>query len=102
MSYIVTADSIGKIQLNETDTVHSILQNISIILSTWRGTAPMYRSFAISAEFMHKPVAVAQAMLCADIKETVEKYEPRCEVLSVNVTEMDGTLIPNVEVNIFE
>ena len=34
MSYKVTASDIGAVQLNETDTVRSVLQNIAIILST--------------------------------------------------------------------
>ena len=34
MSYKVTAADIGAVQLNETDTVRSVLQNIAIILST--------------------------------------------------------------------
>ena len=38
MSYKVTASDIGAVQLNETDTVRSVLQNIAIILSTRQGT----------------------------------------------------------------
>ena len=37
MSYKVTASDIGAVQLNETDTVRSVLQNIAIILSRGRG-----------------------------------------------------------------
>lgn len=40
MSYKVTASDIGAVQLNETDTVRSVLQNIAIILSTRQGTCP--------------------------------------------------------------
>ena len=45
MSYKVTAADIGAVQLNETDTVRSVLQNIAIILSTRQGTCPLYRGF---------------------------------------------------------
>ena len=45
MSYKVTASDIGAVQLNETDTVRSVLQNIAIILSTRQGTCPLYRGF---------------------------------------------------------
>lgn len=102
MSYSVSADSIEKIQLNETNTVRSVLQNVAIILSVWRGTVPMDRSIGLSGEVLHKPAPVAQSMLCADVKETVEKYEPRCEVVNVSVTEDGGILKPSVEVNIIE
>lgn len=37
MSYKVTASDIGAVQLNETDTVRSVLQNIAIILPRGRG-----------------------------------------------------------------
>ena len=45
MSYKVTAADIGAVQLNETDTVRSVLQNIAIILSTRQGTCPLYPGF---------------------------------------------------------
>ena len=49
MGYKITMSEIGPISLNETDPVKSILQNVSIILRTIKGSCPMYRGFGIDA-----------------------------------------------------
>ena len=59
MSYKVTASDIGAVQLNETDTVRSVLQNIAIILSTRQGTCPLYRGFGLPQKFRCDPKIAA-------------------------------------------
>lgn len=103
MSYRVTVHDIGKIVLNETDTVKSVLQNISVILRTRLGTVPLYRQFGTNYDFLDKPVNVASPIIYADIKEAIEEFEPRAEVVSTRFKihpERPGVLIPEVEVNI--
>jgi phage baseplate assembly protein W len=103
MSYKVTASDIGAVQLNETDTVRSVLQNIAIILSTRQGTCPLYRGFGLSQKFVDKPLPVAMPMMYSEVKEAVEEYEPRAEVVNVTFAadrNAPGRLIPTVEVNI--
>ena len=102
MSYKVTMDDSGPLRLNETDKIKSVLQNVAIVLNTWTGSVPLYRDFGISAEFMHKPIPVAKAMLRAQIREAVETFEPRAEVVGVTIEETPNGLIPTVEVNICE
>ena len=97
MSYKVTASDIGAVQLNETDTVRSVLQNIAIILSTRQGTCPLYRGFGLPQKFVDMP------MMYSEVKEAVEEYEPRAEVVNVTFAadrNAPGRLIPTVEVNI--
>lgn len=101
MTYNVTTN-MGPLQLNETDRVRSILQNVAIILGTWKGSVPLYRGFGISPSCLHMPLSVATAMLHADIREVVERYEPRAEVVNVSFREEHDRLIPTVEVNILE
>ena len=103
MSYKVTASDIGAVQLNETDTVRSVLQNIAIILSTRQGTCPSYRGFGLPQKFVDKPLPVAMPMMYSVVKEAVEEYEPRAEVVNVTFAadrNAPGRLIPTVEVNI--
>lgn len=102
MSYKVSPESMGSLRLNEPDRTRSILQNVGIVVSTWKGSVPLYREFGISSEFMHKPVPVAKAMLRAQIREAVERFEPRVEVVDVTFAEGVDGLIPTVEVNILE
>ena len=54
------------IKLGEADRIRSILQNVSIILRTRRGSCPMYREFGIPQDYLHKPTTVAKSMIFAD------------------------------------
>lgn len=102
MTYSITPGSLGPLKLNETDTVTSALQNVAIILSTWEGTVPLYRDFGISSEYMHMPIPAAKALLRAEIKEKVERYEPRVSVVGVTFEETGNGLIPTLEVEFLE
>ena len=102
MSYKVTPD-LTHISLNETDTITSILQNVAIILSTVKGTCPLYRQFGIAGEFVDKPIPVAQVLMQSDIKEAIETYEPRVEVIGIEFrgsASEPGKLVPIVTVEV--
>lgn len=50
-----------------------------------------------------KPLPVAMPMMYSEVKEAVEEYEPRAEVVNVTFAadrNAPGRLIPTVEVNI--
>lgn len=103
MSYKVSETDLSVIRLNETDTVRSVLQNIAVILSTRKGTVPLYRSFGLNMDLLDKPVPVAKVMMIAEVREAVETWEPRATVVGVSFSEdpaRPGTLIPTVEVEI--
>ena len=103
MSYKVTAADISVLQMNVTDTGASVLQNIAVILATRKGDVPLYRDFGLSQEFVDKPIPAARVLLYAEVKEAVEQYEPRAEVIGVTFQEdrsAPGRLIPTVEVEI--
>lgn len=105
MSYKVSATDLKNIRLNEQDTVSSVLQNIAVILSTRKGTVPLYRGFGLDQRSIDKPIPIAKTMLYVDVKEAVEEYEPRAEVVNVTFQEdpaIPGRLIPTVEVEINE
>lgn len=102
MSYTVSPSNKRKIQFNVTDPVESVLQNIAVILSTPKGSVPMYRDFGISVDILDRPIPVAKAMMTADIKEAIEWWEPRATFVDVDFMEdeLNGRLIPTVEVEI--
>lgn len=105
MSYKVSASGLTSVRLNEVDAVTSVLQNVAIILSTWQGSVPMYRQFGLSRDFLDKPMPVAKPMLYAAVKEAIEEFEPRAEVVNIMFREdasAPGKLIPTVEVNVSE
>lgn len=105
MAYKVSAADLQHIRLSETDTVSSILQNVAIILATRQGTSPLYRQFGLPQNFVDKPIPAAKPILFAEVKEAVEEFEPRAEVVGISFAEdksSPGTLIPTVEVEIRE
>lgn len=81
-----------------------IIQNVNTILTTQKGSVPLDREFGLSQEYIDLPIATAKAKYIAEIIDQLEKYEPRCKVISVDFEEdnMDGKLIPKVKVSIVE
>lgn len=105
MGYKISMSDIGAINLNEADYTKSILQNVSIILRTIKGSCPMYRDFGIDATLIDRPIPAAKVLLFSQIREAIEEYEPRVRVTSVDFDaqgEMQGKLIPVVEVEIID
>lgn len=105
MGYKISMSDIGAINLNEADYTKSILQNVSIILRTIKGSCPMYRDFGIDATLIDRPIPAAKVLLFSQVREAIEEYEPRVRVTSVDFDtqgEMQGKLIPVVEVEIID
>lgn len=103
MSYFVSATDLSRLRFNERDVVSSVLQNIAVILSTPRGSVPLYRDFGLDMSFLDKPIPVAKVLMVAPVREAVERWEPRAKVQNVFFAadpSQPGTLIPTVEVEI--
>lgn len=103
MSYKVSTVDLNTIRLNETDTVSAVLQNIAIILATRQGSVPLYREFGLTQAFVDKPLPVAKTLLFSEIREAIERFEPRASVIGITFETPEGSpgvLIPIVEVNI--
>ena len=99
MTYQVTAGAYP-LRLNETGTVDSVLQNIAILLTTFKGTVPLDRDFGMDAEILDRPAAAARVLYMAEIRETIETYEPRATVRGITFRQSGAQLIPTVEVEI--
>lgn len=105
MAYVISSMDLRKITLNETDRIRSVLQNVSIILRTKKYTVPLYRQFGLSARLVDRPMGIVMPMLFAEIREAIEEYEPRAEVVDIRFdadAAQPGTLYPVVEVNILD
>lgn len=103
MAFTVSATDLGRIRWSETDTVNSVLQNIAIILSTPKGSVPLYRDFGLDMTFIDKPIPVAKVLIIAEVTQAIQRWEPRATVKNVYPLEdisHPGTLIPTVEVDI--
>ena len=77
-----------------------VIQNVRTILTTRRGSVPLDRDFGIDTLIVDQPVNRIHAILTTEIIETVERYEPRAEVVSVDFTGdgEDGIIVPRVKV----
>lgn len=103
MSYYVRATDLTNIRFNDMDPVSSVLQNIAVLLSTIKGTVPQYRDFGLTATFLDKPMPIAKMMMIAEVREAIEKWEPRARYVSIDFSEditRPGTLWPAVKVEI--
>jgi len=103
VSYKVNAADLANIRFNDPDLVSSVLQNIAVILSTPKGSVPLYRDFGLSSVFLDKPMPAAKMMMIAEVREAIERWEPRARFVSLTFEEritQPGTLWPTVEVEI--
>ena len=100
---MVRATDLNNIRFNDPELVSSVLQNIAVILATPKGSVPQYREFGLSATMLDKPIPVAKMMMRADVREALERWEPRAQFVSMTFEErvtQPGTLWPTVEVEI--
>ena len=79
-----------------------IIQNIKTILTTLQGTVPLDRDFGIDSSVIDKPVTIVKPLIIKEIKEAIEKYEPRAKLISVDWKGIreEGKLVPIVKVAI--
>ncbi len=102
MTYKVSADKASALRLNERGAA-AVLQNIAVLLATKQGTVSFYREFGLPQNFLDRPVNVAKPLLYLEVKEAIERFEPRAELVSMEVLvdeSRPGRLIPIVEVRI--
>lgn len=78
-----------------------IERNIKTILSTPKGTCPLYRDFGIDMEMLDAPTAAAHNMLTVAIIDAIEEWEPRAQVKDVSVgADTNGKMTAKVVVTI--
>jgi predicted component of type VI protein secretion system len=65
--------------------VENIIRNLGYILSTKRGAGSFLRDFGVS-ETGYRTLEEMVTTLGAELKETIEKYEPRLEVTEIEET----------------
>lgn len=87
--------------------VEEILQNVRTIVLTRLGTVPLFREFGFSWDHIDKPVHIARALIRADLIETIERWEPRAKVQSIEFDEdtqdlREGLTKPRIVLSIGE
>ena len=98
-----TVSSAGGLRLNENSRISSILQNISVILRTPRGSVPFYRDFGLDMSYKDAPAPIAASYLISAVNDAIDRYEPRAICRGVTILhDNNGVLYPVVEVEISE
>lgn len=92
MTYEVT-NAPAEIKFLPADELNEIIQNVRTIISTVKGTAPLYREFGISAELLDAPINIAQNKIAAELVTQIAIFEPRATLKKVIcIPNLDGTL----------
>lgn len=101
--YTVSATDLKHISFCESDLVSSVLQNIAVILTTPKGSVPLYRDFGINTKILDKPMPIAKVLMISEVREAIERWESRATVQNITFFEdlsNPGKLVPKVEVEI--
>ncbi len=89
------------LNFEQDDNVKSVVQNVSLLLNTKRGTVPMHREFGLAMEFVDKPIDVAETIAFSEISEAIERFEPRANLVDISFEKAkDGKMAMVVEVSI--
>lgn len=98
----VWVEAVGGEDMDE-DTVDSVRRDLSALYSTPEGTCPGDRSYGLDWSFLDYPLPVAQNMFAVEVIEKTEAYEPRAEVLGVDLRiGADGSLSPVVTIGLMD
>ena len=100
MRYQINSNTPIDFGICESNEAKSVLRNIYLILNTVKGTVPMYRDFGLSMSFKDRPITVVQPLIVSDVKQAIEKFEPRAKIASIKFSvdaEQKITIMVEVE-----
>ena len=85
MIYEISTDKPISLSLCENNTVKSILQNIALLISTKKGTVPMYRNFGLPMNFIGRPFLAAETIAAQEISDAISTFEKRATLHNVKL-----------------
>jgi hypothetical protein len=103
MSFTVSAYDQSAINLNEPDHAASVLREVAVLLSTQRGSIPLYRNFGLPMRFLDMPVNAAEPVMIAEVAEALQEFIPSVELIQVIPVYDENNparMMPSVEVRI--
>lgn len=92
--------SIDKLNFKPDSVQVEVLQNVKTILTTAKGSVPLDRDFGINTYLIDRPINVIKPLLVKEVKESIEKYEPRAKFKGIvwDGETTEGKLYPVVKV----
>ena len=84
MTYKVSSSDTSIIYKKQT-IVEEVLQNVRMILGTYKTTVPLSRDFAMDISLIDKRVPDVRNEIAAILLDVLKKYEPRAKLKSVEI-----------------
>jgi len=103
MSHVISADDLSAVKLGETDHAAAVIQDVAVVLSTRRGSVPLYRNFGLPMRFLDMPANIAEPVMIAEVTEAIQEFVPSAELIQViPIYDKDNParMKPSVEVRI--
>ena len=80
------------------DLLSEVTQNLRTIITTPKGSVPMFREFGVDGGIVDLPVNSALAKIQSDIIMAVKKFEPRISLTHINFEgDNDGKLCVRIK-----
>ena len=79
-----------------------IVQNIHNILNTYKYEVAYNREFGLTPDIIDQPLDVAKDLIAEDLRYNINNYEPRANLVSVDVQgiDADGSVVAVVKIEI--
>lgn len=103
MQILVEPIETGKINLFPKTLIEEVAQNVGIIIASPKFSVPLDRDFGTSHSQIDTPINLAQPRLIMEVMDAVEKYEPRAEIISIDIKHNEaqvGKIIPVIEMGV--
>ena len=71
--------------------VEDVLQNVRMILGTYKTTVPLSRDFAMDISLIDKRVPDVRNEIAAILLDVLKKYEPRAKLKSVEIKNVNDS-----------
>ena len=71
--------------------VEEVLQNVRMILGTYKTTVPLSRDFAMDISLIDKRVPDVRNEIAAILLDVLKKYEPRAKLKSVEIKNVNDS-----------
>lgn len=78
------------------DWLADLDRQLTFLLSTREGTAPLDREFGLNMDFVDKPPEVAKSLYTAEVTKKVAQYIPTVRVQEITWSAAAGKLSPKV------
>lgn len=85
MTYTISTENKVPLALAQSSEVMDKLQQIAILVSTRKGTCPLYRDFGIPKRFEGKPFNVAENIAMMEISDAISQFVPGVTLIDVRL-----------------